>query len=436
MRKACAPESIFHELRQQISADTSARGLLGALHAIEIFAEPHRLTLVRCWVAQWRRCAEGALGLRPALRKNLPECCEYCGAGSDALIPIAYGLPGPWMAAAQDRGEVSHRGCLSGERSPRWQCHACGAEQHRPRVNATRRQRRRWTEFAHFSDEFVRRCEQDWNRTAPLSFRDAFPWSPVSPAYVRMVDRVCSCTTRGELETLVPEILGYDEDFLFPPPDTGWMEPPVWLERHNDREWNGELLSSCVESLRSIWWLVWRTVDESLPLWNQDLVSADLKSLNMVADRLTRHRRQIGHEWEALAQLMDDAAQSQDSGRLYVAVEATLQWRYEQAHRPQRQGWSESLVNLQENADRLARKRITNELTSTRPNVTWDALSSLLDNALEGGDVARLRVASIATTVWAGKWWVWWADIGGFLLDTIQSVDDSLSSGAADEDGF
>lgn len=97
------------------------------------------------------------------------------------------------------------------------------------------------------------------------------------------------------------------------------------------------------------------------------------------------------------------------------------------AHRSRRRDCLESLVNLQDNADGLARNRISTELTSTRPNVTWEALSSLLDDALESGDVARLRVASIATTVWAGKWSVWWQDIGALLLASIQTVDYSPS---------
>ena len=132
----------------------------------------------------------------------------------------------------------------------------------------------------------------------PLGFLGAS--LPVSPAYVRMVDRVSLCTTRGELETLVPEILGYDEDFLFPPPDNVWIQPPLWLRRHNDPEWNGGLLSNCIESLRSIWWLVWRTIGKSLPPWNQDLESlVDVNSLNMVIDGLARQSRRIGHDWEA-----------------------------------------------------------------------------------------------------------------------------------------
>ena len=112
MRKLRTPDSVFTELRQQISCTGYATGLLSLLSGIERFAEPHQTALARLWFARWRDCAQQALDVRSSLRRHLPDRCEHCGAGSDALIPVAWGYPAPGVEAAQERGEISHRGCI------------------------------------------------------------------------------------------------------------------------------------------------------------------------------------------------------------------------------------------------------------------------------------------------------------------------------------
>jgi hypothetical protein len=69
-------------------------------------------------------------GVKQALRYMLPRpkapsSCPQCGGRR--LIPIAYGLPGPELFEAAERGEVILGGCLVDDANPLWQCASCGA---------------------------------------------------------------------------------------------------------------------------------------------------------------------------------------------------------------------------------------------------------------------------------------------------------------------
>ena len=48
--------------------------------------------------------------------------CPKCG--SEQVVPIAYGLPGPEMSEEADRGEIELGGCVV--QRERWFCKACG----------------------------------------------------------------------------------------------------------------------------------------------------------------------------------------------------------------------------------------------------------------------------------------------------------------------
>ena len=48
--------------------------------------------------------------------------CPKCG--SEQVLPIAYGLPGPEMWEMANRGEIVLGGCVVD--SPQWSCQACG----------------------------------------------------------------------------------------------------------------------------------------------------------------------------------------------------------------------------------------------------------------------------------------------------------------------
>jgi ribosomal protein S27AE len=50
--------------------------------------------------------------------------CPSCGDG--AVIPIAYGYPGPEMREQVERGEISLGGCISDDQNPAWHCDRCG----------------------------------------------------------------------------------------------------------------------------------------------------------------------------------------------------------------------------------------------------------------------------------------------------------------------
>ncbi len=49
--------------------------------------------------------------------------CPACG--SDAVVPLAYGMPGPAMADAARRGEIALGGCVIVSGSPRLSCRSC-----------------------------------------------------------------------------------------------------------------------------------------------------------------------------------------------------------------------------------------------------------------------------------------------------------------------
>ena len=53
-------------------------------------------------------------------RRPRSSTCPQC---RQRTIPIAYGLPGPEMIKAAERGEVHIGGCLPGGAS--WHCTAC-----------------------------------------------------------------------------------------------------------------------------------------------------------------------------------------------------------------------------------------------------------------------------------------------------------------------
>lgn len=406
MKTPRSPESIVNELTQCINSRRDARALLECLGNIEPFADPHRLALEQLWVAQWRRCANGALKLRPALRSRLPDRCDQCGAGSEALVPIVYGLPGEWLEAADERGYVSHRGCLRGFDSPSWRCGTCGAEQRRePASPMNQRRHRGWREFAHLPEELIDRCASDWSSTPPLKFRHFLPWSYPS-SLIRMIDRISWCATNEEFQALIPEIIAYDEELLFLLSSDLWLESRG-LPLHN-AESAGRLLNSCIELLRSIWWMTLRTEGVASP-WAREFASRE----QVLGVRL---RDQVAGEWECLMQLIEDAVQSTERGRHYVAAQSTFYWRQERDHdyriEAQKPEWSESLLRLQDNADRLARNRVHNELTNQRTSVKWEALGRLIDDALETGALARLRTASLAVTIYQERWWEWLSDSG------------------------
>ena len=52
-----------------------------------------------------------------------PECPK---CGSEHVLPIAYGLPGPEMMEDVRRGEIELGGCVISGNDPQWSCQACG----------------------------------------------------------------------------------------------------------------------------------------------------------------------------------------------------------------------------------------------------------------------------------------------------------------------
>jgi hypothetical protein len=53
------------------------------------------------------------------------ETCAVCGGRG---VRIVYGLPGPELADAAERGELALGGCVIGDDDPNLQCSACGNE--------------------------------------------------------------------------------------------------------------------------------------------------------------------------------------------------------------------------------------------------------------------------------------------------------------------
>jgi hypothetical protein len=54
------------------------------------------------------------------LRRRRTRPCPECGGRA---IPIGYGLPGPELIKAAERGDVHIGGCMPG--GPSWHCTAC-----------------------------------------------------------------------------------------------------------------------------------------------------------------------------------------------------------------------------------------------------------------------------------------------------------------------
>jgi len=59
--------------------------------------------------------------------KMAVETCAECGGKG---MRIVYGLPGPELADAAERGELALGGCVIGDDDPNLQCRACGNEWH------------------------------------------------------------------------------------------------------------------------------------------------------------------------------------------------------------------------------------------------------------------------------------------------------------------
>ncbi|RAY16705.1 hypothetical protein DPM19_00520 [Actinomadura craniellae] len=59
------------------------------------------------------------------MTENGPPDCPRCGTEP---LPVLYGLPGPEMFEAAERGEISLGGCEVYDDAPRWRCRGCGGE--------------------------------------------------------------------------------------------------------------------------------------------------------------------------------------------------------------------------------------------------------------------------------------------------------------------
>lgn len=76
-----------------------------------------------------RRGAQAAKAPTPALlespKRPPSPSCPACGAGN--AIPIVYGLPGPELSEARERGDAEIGGCvITVGRDPTWRCRKCG----------------------------------------------------------------------------------------------------------------------------------------------------------------------------------------------------------------------------------------------------------------------------------------------------------------------
>lgn len=70
-----------------------------------------------------------------------PESCPTCG--SLDVVPILYGLPGPEMMDAAEKGKIELGGCCISDDDPQKQCKACGTQFDLPPRQAARRARRK-----------------------------------------------------------------------------------------------------------------------------------------------------------------------------------------------------------------------------------------------------------------------------------------------------
>jgi len=59
----------------------------------------------------------------PGIVRKSRRACPKCG--SRDIVPIRYGLPGPEMTAAADRGEIELGGCCVANDDPTLYCKAC-----------------------------------------------------------------------------------------------------------------------------------------------------------------------------------------------------------------------------------------------------------------------------------------------------------------------
>ncbi len=56
-------------------------------------------------------------------RSHHPVCPE---CGTDQVVPMVFGLPGPELAEEAQRGEVELGGCSITGDDPEWACRECG----------------------------------------------------------------------------------------------------------------------------------------------------------------------------------------------------------------------------------------------------------------------------------------------------------------------
>jgi hypothetical protein len=63
--------------------------------------------------------------MRRESKKMAIETCAECGGKG---VRIVYGLPGPELGDAAERGELALGGCVIGDDDPNLQCRACGNE--------------------------------------------------------------------------------------------------------------------------------------------------------------------------------------------------------------------------------------------------------------------------------------------------------------------
>jgi hypothetical protein len=74
-------------------------------------------------------------------QRKSPEPCPKCG--SLDVVPIMYGLPGPEMMEAANRGKIALGGCCVGDRDPQQECKACGVQFDFQPLQGSRRARRK-----------------------------------------------------------------------------------------------------------------------------------------------------------------------------------------------------------------------------------------------------------------------------------------------------
>jgi len=63
-----------------------------------------------------------------------PVHCPACG--DTRVVDIIYGMPGPELFMASERGEVALGGCCVDGADPSWRCLGCGTDFYRERLRA------------------------------------------------------------------------------------------------------------------------------------------------------------------------------------------------------------------------------------------------------------------------------------------------------------